>query len=123
MDFHSLAARHHQSFLDPAQPGKSKGLSLEEARMRLERDGPNELAPPKRVPWYHLLLKQFKDPFLVLLMIAAGLEFLGYALEKDITVLVAALVLVFVIFLTAFMAFHQELQTAKVQNLFNVSAA
>lgn len=39
-----------------------KGLTQNEAVVKLERDGLNVLTPPKRDPWYVMLFKGFKDP-------------------------------------------------------------
>ncbi len=48
------------------------GLSAEEARRRLERYGPNVIESEKREPWWGLLLHQFRDPLIYILLIAAA---------------------------------------------------
>ncbi|MBN2153590.1 MAG: cation-translocating P-type ATPase, partial [Candidatus Lokiarchaeota archaeon] len=51
------------------------GLSSEEAKRRLERDGPNELAEEKKVPPIVKFLLQFKDFLVILLLVAAVISF------------------------------------------------
>jgi magnesium-transporting ATPase (P-type) len=48
------------------------GLSAEEARRRLERYGPNVIESEQREPWWELLLHQFRDPLIYILLIAAA---------------------------------------------------
>eukprot|EP00475_Leptophrys_vorax_P013211 TRINITY_DN1956_c0_g1_i1.p1 TRINITY_DN1956_c0_g1~~TRINITY_DN1956_c0_g1_i1.p1 ORF type:complete len:1052 (-),score=325.35 TRINITY_DN1956_c0_g1_i1:1636-4791(-) len=47
-----------------------KGLSSEEAKIRLERQGPNELTKPKPTPLWKLFLEQFSDLLVLLLCFA-----------------------------------------------------
>lgn len=47
------------------------GLSEAEAAERLQRDGPNELPPPKRTSLLIILLRQFAGPLIAVLLIAA----------------------------------------------------
>ena len=54
-----------------AAPG---GLAPEEARRRLERQGYNELSPPKPVGLLRRLLGQLTDPMILLLLVSAGLS-------------------------------------------------
>ncbi|KAK2961257.1 putative Cation transporter/ATPase, N-terminus [Blattamonas nauphoetae] len=44
------------------------GLSHEEARKRLERDGPNKLPDAKKTPAIIILLRQFHNPLIYLLI-------------------------------------------------------
>lgn len=59
------------------------GLSAAEAALRLERDGPNMLSPPKVTPWWVKLGAQFLNFFALLLQVASVLCFIGYALEPE----------------------------------------
>ena len=54
-----LSLRFPQSHINPHEPAHSQGLSSAEAHSRLLQDGPNLLAPPKKVPIYWLFFKQF----------------------------------------------------------------
>ena len=55
--------------LDTAYLHKSTGLTVADAKKRLEENGPNALTPPPVVPWFMLLLAKFLDPFMILLEI------------------------------------------------------
>jgi len=52
-----------------------KGLSSEEAERRLQEYGPNELIERKRVTVFQIFLGQFKDIFVIMLLIATAIEF------------------------------------------------
>ena len=71
------------------------GLSRAEAADRLVRYGPNELQAAQRISPWALLLDQFKNVFIVILLIASALSaFLGHELEAaaiGVIVLFAAL--------------------------------
>ncbi len=71
------------------------GLSRAEAADRLARYGPNELQAAQRISPWVLLLDQFKNVFIVILLIASALSaFLGHELEAaaiGVIVLFAAL--------------------------------
>jgi Ca2+-transporting ATPase len=77
----------------------SRGLAGEEARARLERYGPNELKAARRVSPWTILLEQFKNVLIVILLAATVLSaFLGHGVEAiAITVIVLfAIILGFV---------------------------
>lgn len=58
------------------------GLRTEEARQRLELYGPNELQAAHRISPWKLLLDQFKNVLIVILLVATGLSvFLGEGVE------------------------------------------
>jgi calcium-translocating P-type ATPase len=50
----------------------ASGLTAEDAAVRLTRHGPNEVEPERPTPWPTLLLRQFRDPLIYILLIAAG---------------------------------------------------
>ena len=70
-----------------------EGLTGEEARRRLARCGPNELAPPKGRGLLLRLLGQLADPMIVLLLVSAGVSL---ALGGGESVLDAAVILIIV---------------------------
>ncbi len=67
--WHSLSAEEVLSALETHRAG---GLSVEEAQARLSRYGPNELAEQPRPGFWQLLLGQF-DNFLILILLVACL--------------------------------------------------
>jgi Ca2+-transporting ATPase len=77
------------------------GLTSEEARRRIAEHGPNELAEEPRKPPWRMLLEQFANTMIVVLLIAAGVT----ALVGDVkdTVVIAAIVV-----LNAVIGFVQE---------------
>jgi sodium/potassium-transporting ATPase subunit alpha len=72
---------------------RAEGLRPDEVAQRLADIGPNALAPPPRWVWFRVLVKQFTNPFSMLLDVSAalcfvaehmrpgeGMAFLGWAL-------------------------------------------
>jgi magnesium-transporting ATPase (P-type) len=116
----ALAKRFSASNIDAENPRESRGLSSAEAARLLERDGPNALSPPPKPPILYLLVKQFLNPFPILLLVAGGLSFVAYGVTGDLDVLIAAAVLVGIVFINALLSFRQELKSARVQDLFKV---
>jgi Ca2+-transporting ATPase len=67
------------------------GLSGDEARRRLNEYGPNELEAARRASPWRLLLDQFKNVLIVILLVATGLSaFLGEGVE---TIVIGVIVL------------------------------
>jgi len=65
--WHTLATDETCRALDTAP----EGLSGDEARHRLERYGPNEVEIERETPWWVVLLRQFRDPLIYILLAAA----------------------------------------------------
>ncbi len=77
------------------------GLTADEARRRLEEHGPNELPLPARNVALELLLAQFKNVLIVILLIATVISaFLGQVLE--------AVAIVIIVFFAIVLGFVQE---------------
>lgn len=96
-----------------------KGLSDAEAKLRLERDGPNQLSPPKVTPWWVKLARQFLNFFAVLLQIASVLCFIGYGLDSEaVDNLYLGIVLYVVVIITAVFSFFQEFKSEKTMEKF-----
>ncbi len=69
-----------------------KGLTAAEARARLERNGPNELKEKPRPGFLSLLLDQFKDFLIIILIAAAVLSiFLGEWIDAIVILAIVAL--------------------------------
>lgn len=95
------------------------GLSPKEADNRLARDGPNVLSPPKVIPWYIKLLKQFGNFFAILLQVGSCLCFLSFILnhENDEN-LYLGIVLYAVVIITAIFTYFQEAKSEKTMEKF-----
>lgn len=95
------------------------GLSEAEAKIRLDRDGPNLLSPPKVTPWYVKLALQFLNFFAILLQVASILCFVGYALDSEAKDnLYLGIVLYAVVIITAVFSFFQEFKSEKTMEKF-----
>lgn len=69
-----------------------EGITSSEAKNRLERDGYNELKEGSKVPLWKMFLESFKDPLVIVLLIAAIVQmFLGEVVESLIIFLVVIL--------------------------------
>ena len=58
------------------------GLSQAEAKRRLDKYGPNELASAPPVPKWKKFLEQFKDPLVYLLLAATGISLVAWFIER-----------------------------------------
>lgn len=69
-----LAVWHTQSIADVENrlTVPDGGLTDEEAAVRLEQYGLNEVEAEQEVPWWSLLLYQFRDPLIYVLLVAAA---------------------------------------------------
>ncbi|MBI3622495.1 magnesium-translocating P-type ATPase [Candidatus Pacearchaeota archaeon] len=78
-----------------------KGLTNEEANVRLKRYGPNLLARQKKVEGIALFLRQFRSPIILILLFAVGLSlFLQDATD--------AIIIFVIIFVSNVLGFWQE---------------
>jgi Ca2+-transporting ATPase len=85
-----------------------RGLSDADARSRLARYGPNELAAEKPVPPWRRFLSQFQDVLVVLLLVATAVSAALWAFEPDAALPYEAIAILAVVFLNATMGFLQE---------------
>jgi sodium/potassium-transporting ATPase subunit alpha len=121
MDEHSVSLDELFSRLsvDPSQ-----GLTHEDARRRLERDGPNALTPPKTTPEWVKFCKQLFGGFSLLLWIGAVLCFIAYSIQtgayedppKDNLYL--GIVLTAVVVVTGIFSYYQESKSSKIMESF-----
>ncbi len=59
-----------------------KGLSPSEAAARLQKYGPNELKKAEKEPWWKKFLKQFNNFLVLILIFAAVVSMITWAIEK-----------------------------------------
>src|SRR5699024_7824785 len=79
---------YKQKYIESIESLKSNinGLTNEEAKKRLSEYGYNELKEGNKVPNWKLFLESFKDPLVIILLIAAIVQiFLGEVIESIIT--------------------------------------
>jgi Ca2+-transporting ATPase len=84
------------------------GLADAEARSRLERFGPNELAAETRMPAWRRFLSQFADVLVILLLAATAVSTALWAYERDAALPYEALAIFAVVLLNAVMGYVQE---------------
>jgi Ca2+-transporting ATPase len=102
----------------------SEGLSSSEARARLERHGPNELAAEPPVPVWRRFAAQFQDVLVILLLAATAISAALWIYERDAALPYEALTIFAVVLLNATMGFVQEARAeAAVAALGRMSAA
>jgi Ca2+-transporting ATPase len=85
-----------------------RGLSDEEGRRRLQRDGRNELAAEKPIPAWRRFFAQFKDVLVLLLLAATAISVGLWALERDAALPYEAIAIFAVVLLNATMGYVQE---------------
>ena len=100
--WHTLAVEEVERVLE-APP---EGITEAEAAARLARYGPNEVEAEKETPWWTLLLHQFTDP-LIYILLAAALVTLILRDYPDTGVILA------VVLLNALIGFIQERKAQK----------
>lgn len=86
---------------------KADGISSNEAASRLAKYGRNELSSGKKVPVFVKFLLQFKDVFMIVLLVAAALSFIIGSYSDGIIMLIIAL-------LNAVIGFLQEYKAEQI---------
>ena len=106
------------------QTDAKNGLSSAEAKVRLERDGPNQLTPPKTTPEWVKFLKQMFGGFATLLWIGAILCFFAYTIESQSNAnaqkdnLYLGIVLATVVIVTGIFSYFQERKSSQIMESF-----
>lgn len=52
----------------------AKGLTDKEINLSREKYGPNLLTPPSQTPWWKLYFEKFKDPIIIILLVATAIS-------------------------------------------------
>lgn len=85
-----------------------RGLDGAEAKARLERCGPNELAADQPVPTWRRFLAQFRDVLVLLLLVATAISAGLWLYERDAAAPYEAIAIFAVVLLNAVLGFVQE---------------
>lgn len=83
-----------------------KGLTLQEADLRVKKNGPNMVSKKKAWSWFSLLLRQFNDALVWILLVAAFLALL-FGEYRDTTIILL------IVFINAIIGFFQEFRAEK----------
>ncbi|KAF6032440.1 ATP1A1 [Bugula neritina] len=100
------------------------GLTIDKAREVLERDGPNELSPPKTTPEWVKFAKQLFGGFSMLLWIGAILCYIAYSIQAGTEEdpagdnLYLGIVLTGVVVVTGCFSYYQEAKSSKIMESF-----
>ncbi|MFW6330464.1 MAG: cation-translocating P-type ATPase, partial [Gemmatimonadota bacterium] len=99
-------ARQGSEAVEELATDPGSGLSRDEAEARLERYGPNTIESKEETPWWRILVRQFLDP-LIYVLIAAGVIMLAFQDYVEAAVILA------VVLLNAVIGFVQEYRAQK----------
>lgn len=102
---HSLTA---SECLRALQVSDAIGLSSEEARARYLHFGPNALTPPPKKPLWRLVLEQFEDRLVQILLGVATLSAALAALEKDYHAFAEPVIILSILFINAVVGVFQS---------------
>ncbi|KAJ3271783.1 hypothetical protein HDV01_006391 [Terramyces sp. JEL0728] len=91
------------------KPAASPGLTSEEAKQRLETDGPNQLSPPKKVHPFIQFCMYMLHLFNVMLWVSGVVAYIIYAVDPvdNATNVYIGAICIAVAFLNAFIEFYQ----------------
>jgi Ca2+-transporting ATPase len=103
--FHSLSA---EAALRASASDARIGLTEDEARVRLARYGPNELAAHRPVPGWRKFVRQFADPLVILLLAATAISGALWLIERDAALPYEAIAILVVVLLNALLGYVQE---------------
>lgn len=95
-----------------------RGLNNSEVESSRALHGSNILSPPKKNPWYKLLLDKFKEPLIVVLIIAASISLVASTLSAEESYL-ESLGIIAAIFLATFVSFINEYKAEKEFDILN----
>jgi len=100
----------HAEMTDMLKTDLARGLTAEEGRAKLARDGQNVLTPPPETPWYVKLAMQMVGGFQVMMIFGAILCFIvgPISVPVDYQTIYLGVVLVIVVISTGFFAWWQE---------------
>ncbi|CAD5115943.1 DgyrCDS4873 [Dimorphilus gyrociliatus] len=121
MDEHQVPI---EELFERYQTNPKTGLTPEKARQILERDGPNELTPPKTTPEWVKFCKQLFGGFSMLLWIGAILCFVAYSIQASTSEdppgdnLYLGIVLTAVVVVTGCFSYYQEAKSSRIMDSF-----
>ena len=109
----ALAATLGHAFCSPdalldALQSNPDGLDAEQIRARLQRDGLNEVSREKPPHWSLQLLRAFRNPFIVVLLVLAGVQ-----LATDGNDLTGPLIIAVMVGISVLLSFTQEYRSSR----------
>ncbi|GAB2553434.1 magnesium-translocating P-type ATPase [Rhodanobacter koreensis] len=101
------AFRHNEALL-AALDSTPAGLDEEQIAERLDRDGINEVSHEKPPHWSRQLLRAFKNPFIIVLLVLAGVQ-----LFTDSSDLTGPIIIAVMVGISVLLSFTQEYRSSK----------
>ncbi|CAM3083520.1 hypothetical protein C5L32_001949 [Lentilactobacillus buchneri] len=104
-----------ETILQELDTSRIHGLSEAQAQRQLAEVGPNELAKEEREPAWKMLIKSFKEPMIIILLIAIGLALASAAYDFFISgdsghamaSVYEAIAIVLIVIINSGLTFHQ----------------
>lgn len=93
-----------------------KGLNNSEVLISRSKFGENVLTPPKKTPWWKLYLEKFKDPVIVILLIAAVISIIVGIVNGDY---IEPIGIIIAILLATGVGFYMEFSAKKKFDILN----
>ncbi len=107
--FHALSAEEAIKNLKSSPTG----LSVDEVERRLKEYGPNEISEAKRVSPLSILINQFKNFLMYILLAAVAISFAMGIIEADIDPIIDAVVILVIVIFAVVLGFFQEFRAEK----------
>ncbi len=99
-------AKPARAVLELLRSDPKEGLSEEEARKRMRLYGPNRIEAVRKESWYRILLRQFTDVLILILLIAAAVSFAIGEMGDAVTIMA-------IVVLNGILGFVQEYKAEK----------
>lgn len=93
-----------------------KGLSNHEVIISREKHGRNVVTPPPETPWWKLFLEKFKDPIIVILLVATGISLVVGFIENSF---IESIGIIIAIGLATGVGFYMEYSAKKKFDILN----
>ena len=104
----ALEAFRHNEALFAALDTSAAGLDAEQIAERLDRDGANEVSHEKPPHWSRQLLRAFRNPFIVVLLVLAGVQ-----LATDDSDLTGPIIIAVMVAISVLLSFSQEYRSSR----------
>ena len=108
-EWHAMDTAEVAAALDSSE----NGLTNEEASFRLTRDGPNELVGKKKISRLEILLKQLKDPMVLVLVAAAAISAGVGIIEGSMEDMLNTAVILLIVAINTLLGYTQEFKAEK----------
>lgn len=100
------------------------GLSTEEAKVRLEKNGKNKLEEGKKESLFHRFVMQLADPMIIILIVAAAVSAITAAVGHTGEGYADVIIILFVVIINAVLGVYQESKAEKaIEALQEIAAA